>query len=51
MKIFDNHNIESYEIGQLTEKPNEYKWITQSGIEDIPVFENDELTKCFETYK
>ena len=51
MRIFSNHNIESYEIGHLTDKPNEYKWITTSGIEDIPIFENDELTKCFETYK
>jgi len=50
IKIFENHNIESYEIGHLTAKPNEYKWISKSGIEDIPIFENDELTKCFETH-
>ena len=50
MKIFENHNIESYEIGHLTAKPNEYKWVSTSGIEDMPIFENDELTKCFETH-
>tara|TARA_B100001750_G_scaffold53945_1_gene41019 strand:- start:6473 stop:7486 length:1014 start_codon:yes stop_codon:yes gene_type:complete len=50
IKIFENHNIESYEIGHLTAKPNEYKWISKSGIEDIPIFKNDELTKCFETH-
>ena len=50
IKIFENHNIESYEIGHLTAKPNEYKWISKSGIGDIPIFKNDELTKCFETH-
>ena len=50
IKIFENHNIESYEIGHLTAKPNEYKWISKSGFEDIPIFKNDELTKCFETH-
>ena len=50
IKIFGNHNIESYEIGHLTAKPNEYKWISKSGIGDIPIFKNDELTKCFETH-
>ena len=50
IKNFKSHNIESYEIGHLTANPNEYKWVSTSGIEDMPIFENDELTKCFEAH-